>query len=290
MSRSNREPPPHVLFSENALRRAWQLVRGNGPSPGSDGITLEAFAEGLDSELARLRDEILGKTYQPRPVRRYYVEKSSGKQRPLTLWAVRDRVAQRVIHDYLTPRLELQFLPCSYGFRPGRSTEHAIQAVLLAYDRNRRWVVDADIESCFDSIPIDLLMRQVRYLTSSKLVASLIEQWLLTPVIGHLGEVAGVSQGSVISPQLTNLYLHRFDQMMFSALPGIFLVRFADDFVVLTHRRDEAEWALQVAERCLANLQLKLNGQKTSVVHFQQGFEFLGMTFKGRRYKPKGDS
>lgn len=294
MCPSNRkqiDAPPHVLFSENALHRAWRLVRSNGSSPGSDGMTLEAFEADIDSQINQLRSEILSGKYQPHPVKRYYVAKSTGKNRPLTLWAVRDRLVQRVVHDVLTPHLERLFLPCSYGFRPGRSTEDAIKAVIHAYDTNRRWVVDADIEQCFDSISVPLLLRQVQYTTSSSFLSNLIEQWLMTPVIGHYGEVAGVSQGSVISPQLANLYLHRFDQMIFTALPGVFLVRFADDFVMMTRHRDDAEWALSVADRTLANLKLTLNRQKTGIVHFQEGFEFLGVAFKGRRYKTiKGDT
>ena len=281
-------PAPAVLFSDNALRRAWQMVRRNGNSPGIDGVTMQTFARQLDVELKRLRGEVLSGQYQPQPVKRFYVEKTSGKNRPLALWTVRDRIAQRVIHDYLTPIFEGMFLPCSYGFRPGRSTADAVAAVERAYQSKRRWVVDADIQACFDSIPIDLLKRQVKRSVPSTLARRLIGQWLDTPVQGQLGERAGVSQGSVISPQLANLYLHRFDQMIFSALPGVFLVRFADDFVVLCRRRDEAEWALTVAGRSLANLKLQLNPDKTRVVHFQEGFSFLGIQFKGNRQKPSG--
>jgi retron-type reverse transcriptase len=107
----------------------------------------------------------------------------------------------------------------------------------------------------------------------------LIEQWLYTPIEGDKQAVAGVSQGGVISPLLANLYLHRFDQMMLSALPQSKLVRFADDFIMLNRSEEEAVWSLEVAQRSLENLRLKLNMRKTRIVHFDEGFKFLGYQF-----------
>lgn len=236
--------------------------------------------------MKRLRHDILNGQYQPQEVNRFRLPKPNGKQRPITIWSVRDRVAQRVVLDYLTPILESIFLDCSYGFRPGRSVPGAIEAVIQARDSNRRWVVDADITACFDSIPAELLMPQVRSLVSSQLAIRLIEQWLNTPVYKYPNLRAGVSQGGVISPQLANLYLHRFDQMIQSALPETTLVRFADDFVILCRRKREAWWGLAVTERSLGNLKLRLNMDKTRVVHIDEGFSFLGVTFKGSWHSP----
>jgi group II intron reverse transcriptase/maturase len=275
------EPPPEVLVSMEALHRAWRLVRRNGSAPGSDGMTTARFERHLEAELERLRDQILSGKYHSHPIKRFYVPKDSGKNRPLSLWALRDRIAQRVIHDYLTPILEGQFLTCSYGFRPERSVEDAVEAIVRERNHNRRWVVDGDIRDCFDSIPINLLMSQVRTLVPSRLAVRLIYQWLRTPIEGQYGERAGVSQGSVISPQLANLYLHRFDQMIVAALPEARLIRFADDFVILCRQRADANWALKVAQQSLASLKLQLNRDKTRIVHFQEGFTFLGVTFKG---------
>ncbi len=274
-------PPPEVVVSPEALRRAWLAVRRAGPSPGADGVTPDRFEAHLGDELRALRHEILTRTYVPRPVRRYSVVKPSGKRRPLTIWAIRDRVAQRAIHDYLTPVFEGQFLDCSYGFRPGLAPRHAIQAVVEARDMGRRWVLDADIADCFTSIPTGLLMVRVRQVVPSKLARWLIGLWLHTPVEGRRREVTGVAQGSVISPQLANLYLHSFDEMVLAALPGHTLVRFADDFVILARRKQHAHWALGVAARSLANLRLRLNREKTRVVHFNDGFRFLGAVFQG---------
>jgi group II intron reverse transcriptase/maturase len=277
------DPPPEVLFSMNALRRAWRFVRRSGPSAGTDGLTQAQFEEHLDVELNRLRQHMLNGTYQPQPVRRFYVKKASDQQRPISIWAMRDRVAQRVIHDYLTPLLESILLDCSYGFRPERSVEQAVQAVIRARDEGLLWVLDADISDCFGSIPPLLLLAQVRRVIPSAFVLKLLDLWLHTPVAGGKpGETAGVSQGGVISPQLANLYLHRFDEMVLAALPQARLVRFADDFVILCRSDQEAAWSLEVARRSLENLRLTLNMRKTRLVHFEEGFTFLGVSFKGR--------
>lgn len=268
-----------------ALRRAWQQVRRSGDSAGSDGVKPEAFETHLDRELNRLRQQILNGTYQPQPVRRFYIRKPSGKQRPITLWAIRDRVAQRVIHDYLTPTLELLFLDCSFGFRPGRAVDDAVQAIVTARDQGLMWVVDADIRDCFGSIPLDILLGQVNRVVGSRLALRLIESWLFTPVINERGAIAGLSQGGVISPQLANLYLHRFDEMIVAALPRERLIRFADDFVILCADESAAAWSLEVARRSLENLKLALNPRKTRLTTFDEGFHFLGVRFIGRWYE-----
>lgn len=274
------DPPADRLFSMNALRRAWQQVRRSGKSPGSDRVTQEMFEANLNIELNRLRQQISGGTYTPQPVRRYYALKASGKERPISIWAIRDRVAQRVITDFLTPRLDALFLECSYGFRPGRSVADAAAAVKRARGTGQRWVLDTDIQDCFGSIDLDLLLAQLRRTVRSELVLHLISLWLQTPVEGQRG-VAGLSQGGVISPLLANLYLHRFDEMALAALPQSTLVRFADDFIILSQTEEDAVWSLDVTRRSLENLRLVLNMRKTRITHFDEGFTFLGVTFQG---------
>ena len=278
-----------VLFSMNALRRAWQQVRRNGDASGSDGINRAQFESKLDHLLTKIRQELLEGVYQPVPVRRFYVKKASGKQRPISIWAMRDRVVQRVIHDYLMMTFERLFLPCSYGYRLGRSVESAVQGVVRGRDDGLLWVLDADIADCFDSIPLDILMGQIRRVVTFPDVVNLIEQYLYTPVERHQGKVAGVSQGGVISPLLANLYLHRFDEMILASLPSSKLIRFADDFLILSHDEQTAVWSLDVARRSLENLRLKINMRKTHLVTFDEGFNFLGVTFKGTRYNKGGD-
>jgi RNA-directed DNA polymerase len=285
MNRRQNDPAPEVLFSMNSLRRAWRLVRRKGTSPGTDGVSLKQFETNLDDELNRLRQQLIGGTYQPHPVRRFYIKKASGSQRPICIWALRDRVAQRVVLDYLTPTFELLFLKCSYGFRPGLSPINAVEAIVRFRNTGREWVLDADIKDCFGSIDPDLLMGQVRKVVHSKMVKQLIHQWLNTPVHKCRGEVAGISQGGVISPSLANLYLHQFDQMVMAALPQAKLIRFADDFIILSRIESEATWSIEVARRSLANLRLSLNMRKTRIVNFDEGFKFLGFEFKGDQYR-----
>lgn len=274
-----REASPERLFSMNAMRRGWNQVRRSGKSAGTDGMTLDAFEAHLDRELNRLRQQIIAQTYQPQPVRQFFIPKKNGKMRPIQVWAVRDKVAQRVVVDIITPIVETHFLDCSYGFRPGRSVQQAVDAVIAGRDNGQVWVVDADISDCFGSIDLDLLMGQVQRTIPDKIVVNLIHQWLHTPIDSVSGAVAGVSQGAVISPSLANLYLHRFDQMMLASLPQSNLVRFADDFITLSASEEIATWSLDVARRSLENLKLRLNMRKTRIVRFDEGFTFLGYEF-----------
>lgn len=276
-------PDPEVLFSMPAMRRAWQQVRRSGDTPGSDGVSLRDFHERVDIELNRLRQQVLSGMYQPQPVRRFYLKKASGGHRPIAIWSLRDRIAQRVAHDYLLTIFDAMFLPCSFGFRPGRTREQAISAIIAGRDAGLRWVLDADIADCFGSIPIRPLLAQVKRAAGSTLVVKLVDQWLHTPVLGERRAVAGVSQGGVISPLLANLYLHRFDEMITAALPEARLIRFADDFVILSGKRAEAIWSLDVARRSLKNLRLTLHPDKTRIVHFNDTFQFLGVQFNGIR-------
>lgn len=281
------EPSIDRLFSMHALRRAWQQVRRSGKSPGTDEVTPVMFEANLNTELNRLRQQLMNRTYHAQPLRRYYARKASGKERPISIWAIRDRVVQRAVTDYLMPHLDAQFLDCSYGYRPGRSVEDAVKAITKARDGGQRWVLETDIHDCFGSVNLDLLMGQIAAEVSNGQVRDLIESWLNTPVKGHPHQIAGVSQGGVISPLLANLYLHRFDQMMTAALPHVTLVRFADDFIVLSRTEEEATWSLDVARRSLENLRLALNIRKTRVIHFDESFTFVGVQFRGDVYHTK---
>jgi RNA-directed DNA polymerase len=271
-----------ALFSPEALQRAWQVVRRNGAAPGVDRVTIRRFERDLDRNLNRLREELLSGTYEPHPVQRVLVPKPKGGLRPLAIWTLRDRVAQRVVHDHLMPIVDRHFLDCNYGFRPGRSVDDAVQAVIKAREANRRWVVDADIEDCFGSLDQRRLVKQVRKWTREPVVLTLIEMWLrarvYNPARGQPA-TAAASQGGVITPLLANLYLHSFDVQVTRTVPYGTLVRFTDDFVILCRRRREAEAALAAARQALGRLRLQINPHKTQLVHFDQGFKFLGVFF-----------
>jgi group II intron reverse transcriptase/maturase len=244
-----------------------------------DGESIRSFESDLDAKLAELGRELETGAYQPRGVRRVFVPKPKEGLRPLAIWTLRDRVAQRAVHNYLEPAFESQFLDCSHGFRPGRSVQTAVSDVLAARDAGQRWVLDADIKDCFDEIRPDLLMRLVRDQVKDKVILRLLKAWLQARILDARGRsrAAGTAQGGVLSPLLCNVYLHAFDEAV--TKQGLCLVRYADDLVALCRRRREAQAAGRVVQRELAKLHLNLNPHKTQVVHFDEGFKFLGVFF-----------
>lgn len=161
-----------------ALARAWKKVRANRGGPGIDAISIREFERKLEANLAELSRNLINRTYEPLPARRVMVPKTNGKQRELAIPAVRDRVAQRAVLDAIEPLFEPQFLDCSYAFRPGRSTEMAVQQILVARARGYRWVVDADIHDFFPTIDNRLLMGEVAETVEDADLLHLIEQWL----------------------------------------------------------------------------------------------------------------
>jgi group II intron reverse transcriptase/maturase len=282
--RRSRKPEEEAtsIFSTEAMRRSWQSIRHNGSAPGVDRVTIRQFGRNLDENLAELREELVRGTYEPRPVKRVLVPKPDGGLRPLAIWTLRDRIAQRVVHDYLVPIVEPRFLDCSYGFRPGRSVSDAVASVIKARDNHKRWVVDADIKDCFSSLRERILIKQVKSFVSDDVVVTLIEKWLharvYNPARGQ-PRAAMASQGGVITPLLANIYLHRFDAQVTDRARYGTLVRFADDFVILCRRRQQARTALATARQALGGIDLRLNRHKTRLVNFDDGFKFLGVFF-----------
>jgi RNA-directed DNA polymerase len=276
---------PEALFCLDALRRAWLMVRSAGGAPGVDGISIRRFEARLEDNLVALQAELLAGRYRPQPVKRLLVPKPGSGLRPIALWALRDRVVQRVVHDCIAPYFERQFLGCSFGFRPGRGVNDAVQAVLAGRDANRRWVADADIKDCFDSLDSDLLMRLVRQQVKDSTILRLIRAWLEARVFNALQGPwtrAGASQGAVISPLLANVYLHQVDLQLTQR--GYHLIRYADDLLICCRRKQEAQEALRAVERALAQVKLQLNHHKSRVVHFDEGFQFLGVFFLRNEY------
>lgn len=271
-------------FSPEALRRAWLAVRANGGAAGADGATIARFERDLDRELAELSGELLSLRYRPERVTQVLVPKPRGDWRPITLWTVRDRVAQRAAHAYLEPAFERRFRPCSYGFRPGRQTRHAAEAVGCAREQGARWVLDADIKDCFGQMRSERVLGQLEQWAVPGPLRTLVSRWLNAGVWNapQRGAVAGTSQGGVISPLLCNVYLHPFD----CALDGggavrrdLWLVRYADDFVILARDERAVRRAADRAAAELRALNLELHPQKTRLTTFDEGFQFVGWFF-----------
>lgn len=264
------------------LERAWldvwrgRTVAARRHGSGVDGVSLEAWMADWPTRLRTLQRELISGEYVAgEPLWATIPRRDAATPRRLAIPTVTDRIAQRAVKNALEPIWEARFLSCSHGFRPSRSVFTAIGQVLWYEAQGRRWVLDGDIEACFDSIPHARLLAQIESLGDRR-VTELIAQWCAvgTPTPGR-----GVAQGAVISPLLANIYLHAFDVALVEA--GVALVRYADDFVAMCSDLEETIWTLRVAAAALAELDLTLNEEKTLILPFGLDFTFLGARFDG---------
>jgi len=280
----------HALYERihdwGVLQESWKRVRANGGAAGIDGETLKAIeAKGIEPFLKGIQQHLEEGRYHPVPVRRVEIEKrdGSGKKRPLGIPTVRDRVVQMAAKIVLEPVFEADFRDCSYGYRPKRSTVNAMERIRGLANKGYNFVLDGDIRNYFGSIDHEKLLEAVRRRISDRRVVKLIKKWLKAGVMteGRLeSSHVGTPQGGVISPLLSNVYLNMVDETWErenSAL-GI-LVRFCDDFVVLSRTRRAVEESRRRMAAALAGLELELHPEKTKIVELswgKEGFDFLG--------------
>jgi len=280
----------HALYERihdwEVLQEAWERVRSNRGAAGIDGETLKAIeAKGGEPFLKGIQQYLEEGRYHPVPVRRVEIDKrdGSGKKRPLGIPTVRDRVVQMAAKIVLEPVFEADFRDCSYGYRPKRSAVGAMERIRELANKGYNFVLDGDIRNYFGSIEHEKLLEAVRRRISDRRVVKLIKKWLKAGVMveGRLEQsLVGTPQGGVISPLLSNVYLNMVDEEWEreNSTLGV-LVRYCDDFVVLSRTRRGIEEARRRMAAMLAGLKLELHPEKTRIVELawgKEGFDFLG--------------
>jgi group II intron reverse transcriptase/maturase len=288
----------HALYDHIArgdvLAEAWKRVRSNKGAAGVDRQTLDEVEQhGVDRFLEEIGDALKAGRYRAEVVLRRYIPKADGRKRPLGIPTVRDRVVQMAAKLVLEPIFEADFLPCSYGFRPKRSATMALETLRKQGAKGGHHVLDADIRDYFGSIDHAKLMKLVERRISDRRVLKLLRQWLTAGVMedGVVHRtVAGTPQGGVISPLLSNIYLHVLDLLwMRHSAPLGTMVRYADDFVVMCRTRSACEQAEERVRVILGRLGLELHPEKTRRVELydgKEGFDFLGCHLHKRMSGP----
>lgn len=277
------------VYSLKVLRLAFTKVKARKGVAGADHQTIQMFEKGLEGNLTSVSKALKKGAYRPQPVRRVWITKPGKREkRPIGIPTVRDRVVQTAMRMVLEPIFERDFSEQSYGFRPRRGCKDALRRVDDLLKQGYTWVVDADIKSYFDTISHGKLIGLISTKVSDGRMITLIEQYLNQEVMGTVEQwrpEEGTPQGAVISPLLSNIYLDPLDYYM--ADKGIEMVRYADDFVILSRSEKEALKALERVTRWIREAELELHPEKTRIVDAIQvgGFDFLGYHFeRGRRW------
>lgn len=282
------------VYAPANLAAAWKRVRGNRGAAGVDHQSVEAFELHAEKYLDELHLELREGRYRPSAVRRQWIPKPGTiQQRPLGIPTVRDRIVQSALRHVLEPIWEVKFADQSYGFRPGRSCKDALRRVDELLHDGYSWVVDADIQSYYDSIDHRRMMAEVTKEVSDGKVLGLVEALLEQPVMEEASKWTpeeGIPQGSTLGPLLANVYLHPVDEAMVRA--GYQPIRYADDQVILCRTEQEAEQALARLRKEMACRGLTLHPEKTRVVDMSQpgGFDFLGYHFERDKKWPRKKS
>lgn len=285
------------VYHLEILQEAWRRVARNRGASGVDGQGIEEIEKeiGVEAFLCDLHRELKSKAYRPRPVRRVHIPKSNGEKRPLGIPTIRDRVVQMAVKIVIEPIFEAGFCNTSYGFRPKRDAHQAIGAISKQITYGKVKVIDLDLARCFDSIPHDKLMERVAERIADRNILRLIKSWLQVGAMEEgavRGNEIGTPQGGVISPLLANIYLHQLDQKWeeegIEKRVGATLVRYADDFLVLS--RHSEEWLYRKLKGILeGEMGLNINPDKSRIVEVEsEAVKFLGFEIKRVKSRRSG--
>jgi len=271
-----------VIQIEN-LKESFKLVKKNDGSAGVDKVTIVAYKTNLEDNLRMLQESVRKKTYRAKPVKRVYIDKPNGEKRPLGIPTVEDRVLQQAVRQIIEPIYDEKFLSTSYGFRRGYDAHMAVNAIRKHLKQGKRYVIDADLKSYFDTIDHAILIKRIREEVVDGSIIALLEQFLKAGIVedGKWRKVtSGAPQGGVVSPLCGNIYLHPLDVLMQER--GHEMVRYADDFVIFHDSRKGAERVLKSITNYLEKeLKLKIHPEKTRIVDsWEESFIFLGFEFK----------
>lgn len=281
------------LYREDILEEAWKKVKTNKGSAGIDRVTIvEIEAYGVDEVIKEIQEELTQNSYNPPPVRRVYIPKADGKERPLGIPTVKDRIVQAAMKIVIEPIFEADFKECSYGFRPKRNQHQALEIIRKACNNKGNYVLDGDIKGYFDNINHEKLMILVEKRINDRRICKMIRKWLKAGVLED-GNVKksdlGSPQGGVISPLLANIYLDYLDTIWDKYYKYLGkLVRFADDFVVVCKNYKNLNHSFKAIKLIMNRLELDLNMDKTRMVNLwegKDGFVFLGFEIRKVRMK-----
>jgi RNA-directed DNA polymerase len=282
------------VYAPANLAAGWKRVRDNKGAAGVDHQSVAHFERHATKYLDELQRELREGRYRPRPVRRRWIPKpGTNQERPLGIPTVRDRIVQSALRQVLEPIWEAQFADQSYGFRPGRSCKDALRRVETLLHDGYTWIVDADIQSYYDSIDRSRLLGEVAKQVADGKVLELVEAMLEQPVMEDASRWTpeeGIPQGSTLGPLLANVFLHPVDEEVVHA--GYELTRYADDQVILCRSEQEAVAALALLHDAMARRGLTLHPDKTRVVDMSEpgGFDFLGYHFEAGKKWPRSKS
>lgn len=275
------------VYRWDILLEAWKRVRANKGCAGADGKMIEEIKEkGTEQFLKEIQKDLKEKKYRPQDIKRVYIPKPNGDKRPLGIPTVKDRVIQMAVKIVIEPIFEANFQDCSYGFRPKRSAHQALKKVKGLLNKGYIQVIDADLKSYFDTIPHNRLLKLIAKRIADRNILKLISLWLKASVVSEgailRNSITGTPQGGVISPLLANIYLNELDriwQVRYERKLNAHLIRYTDDFVILTPRQPEE--ILKTLQMIIKELNLNLNEEKTRILNMQKDkLTFLGFSFK----------